>query len=69
MTGLEAERLWQGRGTTMWDRGALQNDEIGRVFGVSCLAASHIGKNVKDRMKKDPQLGREVQSINSPSKM
>jgi predicted transcriptional regulator len=53
----------------LWDRGVFQNYEIGRVFGVSYSAVSHIVKDVKGRMKKDRQLGRKVQSINSQFKM
>jgi putative transposase len=53
----------------LWDRGLLQNEEIGRVFGVSYSAVSHIVKDVKERMKKAPQLGSKVQSINSQFKI
>jgi DNA-binding CsgD family transcriptional regulator len=53
----------------LWDRGLLQNEEIGRVFGISYSAVSHIVKDVKERMKKAPQLGSKVQSINSQFKI
>jgi len=57
-------RLWY-----MWDSGVFQNDEIGRVSGAFYSAVSHIARDVKERMKKDPQSRRKVQGINSPSKM
>jgi len=53
----------------MWDSGVFQNDEIGRVSGAFYSAVSHIARDVKERMKKDPQSRRKVQGINSPSKM
>jgi len=39
------------------------------VLGVSYSAVSHIVKNVKERINKDPRLESKAQSINSPSKM
>lgn len=53
----------------LWERGAFRNDDIGRAFGVSYSAVSHIVRNVKERMNNDPQFRRRVQKINSQFKM
>lgn len=53
----------------LWERGVFRNDDIGRVFGVSYSAVSHIVTEVKERMNKDPQFKRKVQKINSQFKM
>ena len=53
----------------LWDKGVFRNDDIGRVFGVSYSAVSHMVKDVKERMGKDLQLRRNMQKLISQFKM
>lgn len=53
----------------LWKRGLFRNDDIGRVFGVSYSAVSHIVKEVKERIKEDPRMGNQTKRINSQFKM
>lgn len=52
----------------LWEMGAFRNEEIGQVFGVSYSAVSHIVRNVKEYIKKDPRVGRKVKKLNSQFK-
>jgi chromosomal replication initiation ATPase DnaA len=53
----------------LWEIGAVRNEEIGRVFGVSYSAVSHIVRHVKEQIKKDPRVGSKVKRVNSQFKM
>jgi len=53
----------------LFDRGVLQNIEIGRVFAVPCWAACHMVKEAKEGKKKARHLWRNAHSINSQFKM
>lgn len=53
----------------LWEMGAFRNEEIGQVFGVSYSAVSHIVRDVKERIKKDPRVGNKVKRVNSQFKM
>jgi len=54
---------------TLWEKGLFQNDEIGQVFGLTYSAVSHIVKDVRVRIKKDPKLGSRAKKTNSQFKM
>lgn len=53
----------------LWEMGAFRNEEIGQVFGVSYSAVSHIVRDVKEHIKKDPRVGRKVKKLNSQFKI
>lgn len=53
----------------LWEKGLFQNDEIGQVFGLTYSAVSHIVKEVRGRIQKDPRVGRKVKKLNSQFKM
>jgi chromosomal replication initiation ATPase DnaA len=53
----------------LWEMGVYRNEEIGQVFGVSYSAVSHIVRDLKERIKKDSQIGRKVKRLNSQFKM
>jgi hypothetical protein len=53
----------------LWEMGVYRNEEIGQVFGVSYSAESHIVRDLKQRIKKDPRVGRKVKRLNSQFKM
>jgi hypothetical protein len=53
----------------LWEKGLFRNDEIGQVFGLSYSAISHIVKDMRIRIKKDPKLGNRAKRINSQFKM
>jgi hypothetical protein len=53
----------------LWEMGAFRNKEIGQVFGVSYSAVSHIVRDMKEQIKKDPRVGRKVKRLNSQFKM
>jgi hypothetical protein len=53
----------------LFDRGVLQNNEIGRVFTVFCWAACHMVKEAKEGKKKARQLWINAHGMNSQFKM
>jgi putative transposase len=53
----------------LWEMGVFRNEEIGQVFGISYSAVSHIVRDLKERIKKDPRVGRKVKTLNSQFKM
>ncbi len=53
----------------LWEMGAFGNEKIGQVFGVSYSAVSHIVRDMKEQIKKDPRVGRKVNRLNSQFKM
>jgi hypothetical protein len=40
----------------LWEMGVFRNEEIGQVFGLSYWAVSHIVREVKEQIKKDPRV-------------
>ena len=53
----------------LWEMGVFRNEELGQVFGVSYSAVSHIIRDVKDQIKKDPRIRSKAKRVNSQSKM
>ena len=53
----------------LWQNGMFQNAEIGQLFGLSYSAVSHIAKDLKEQVRKAPQLGSKAKRINSQFKM
>jgi hypothetical protein len=53
----------------LWEMGVYRNEEIGQVFGVSYSAVSHIVRDLKERIRMDPRVGRKVKRLNSQFKM
>jgi putative transposase len=53
----------------LWAMGVFRNEEIGRVFGLSYSAVSHIVRNMKELINKDPRVGSKVKRVNSQFKM
>lgn len=53
----------------LWEKGLFRNEEIGQVFGLSYSAVSHILKEVRVRIKKDPRMGSKTKRINSQFKI
>jgi REP element-mobilizing transposase RayT len=52
----------------LWETGLFRNEEIGRLFGVSYSAISHIVEDVKQN-KADPLVRSKLSKINSQFKM
>jgi hypothetical protein len=53
----------------LWEKGVFRNQEIGQVFRISYSAVSHIVKDVKDRIKKDPRVGGRAKRVDSQFKI
>ena len=53
----------------LWEMGVFGNEELGRAFGVSYSAVSHIVRDVRDHIKGDPRITSKAESINSQCKM
>jgi chromosomal replication initiation ATPase DnaA len=53
----------------LWKMGVLRNVQIGQLFGTSYSAVSHIVRDVKELIKKDPRVRRKASEINSQFKM
>lgn len=53
----------------LWEMGVFRNEEIGKVFGLSYSALSHIVRNAKEQIKKDPRVGSKADGANSQFKM
>jgi putative transposase len=53
----------------LWEKGLFRNEEIGRLFGVSYSAVSHIASDVRELTQKDPQVRNKVSRINSQFKI
>lgn len=49
--------------------GVFRNEEIGKVFGLSYSALSHIVRDVKEQVKKDARVGSKAKRVNSQFKM
>jgi len=53
----------------LWEMGVFRNEEIGQVFGLSYRAVSHIVRDVKEQIKKDPRVGGKAKKVSSQFKM
>jgi putative transposase len=53
----------------LWETGVFRNEEIGQVFGLSYSAVSHIVRDVKEQIKKEPRVGGKMKKVNSQFKM
>jgi chromosomal replication initiation ATPase DnaA len=49
--------------------GLFRNEEIGKLFGVSHTAVSHIVREVEELIKKEPPVRRKASEIDSQFKM
>ena len=53
----------------LWKTGALTNDQIGQLFGISYSAVSHAVKSLKTRMKNNRELRTKLEQLNSLFKL
>jgi hypothetical protein len=53
----------------LWAMGVFRNEEIGRVFGLSYSAVSHIVRDMNEQIKRDPWVGSKAKKVNSQFKM
>jgi hypothetical protein len=55
----------------LWKMGLFRNEQIGKFFGISYSAFSHIvwGVGVEELLKKEPRVRRKASEINSQFKM
>jgi hypothetical protein len=49
----------------LWAMGVFRNEEIGRIFGVSYSAVSHIVRDMNEQIKRDPRVGSKAEKVNS----
>ena len=53
----------------LWKAGSLSNNEIGKLFGVSYSAISHVVRSLKFRMQKDQGLAAKLNQLYSQFKL
>ena len=53
----------------LWEKGVFRNEEIAKVFGLSYSAVSHIVRELKELIEKDPRVSSKAKRINSQFKM
>ena len=54
---------------SVWNTGLLTNEEIGRLFGMTYSAVSHIVSSIRLRIKENRELKEKTNQINSLYKM